>query len=460
MKKRIWSLLLCLVLVCSSFAGCGKDESKEGEGSKTAPEKYVTEKFADLADSVTEALKSNMNAVPEANSNDGAGMDINLSVSVGEQIAAAYGLTGLETVSLLLSYDMKAGMQAIAELLLNGNSVLEANVYADEEAFYVNLPKYSKDYMKVTMEEILGMSIDDFASQITSSTEGTPTADEMAEIWSKYSKKFIDSFKYELMVENVTAGTGDYTFSADKYVASATVEDLQAVVDELAEELKKYSSLDVEKVDFSDVSNEKLYCHYYEGKDGEYEWKFSDDKEGAESIALAVTKKGFCLYGETAGKTEFYLYSVKESDSKGKIVLVDSGDEYTINYDNYSEDSIDLSGEIDGVEFTVSIEEKDNSFYADFSVSTFGIAVSGKLESDSNKVNITASVSYQGINFGTAAIECKIRDYADFTIPANSVDQNTWSYGLDQEALMTDLQQLMIDYPFLAELLMGASGLQ
>lgn len=458
MKKRIWSLLLCMILVTSCFTGCGKGKADD-KGSKPAPEDYVTSKFNDYADEVTKWMDSSTGSAP-ASTGEGTGLDISLSLAIGRQVAAAYGMAGLENISLLLGYDAKGSMQGIAEVSLNGKSVLEANVYVDKESILVNLPKYSRDYMELPMEDMLGMSLEEYAGQMAKGVEGKPTAEEMKALWIKYSQKFIDCFTYESHNEGSDAGTGAYTFKAEEYVVSADAKDIQALAEELLEDLKKYPALELENVEIEDCENTKFYCHYYEGKDGQYAWKFSDSENDKSAVTFISAGKGFCLYTEEDGEEEAIIYSVKESDRKGKVVLVDEGTEYIFNYDNYTKDSVDISGEMDGVAFTVSIEKKNNQFYADFSISTYGFVVSGKLEGNSSKVGVTASVDYQGINFGTLVLECKNRDFAEFTMPSGGVDQDTWTAGLDEEALYNDMMQLAEDYPFLAQLLIGIEPLE
>ncbi len=59
MKKRIWSLLLCLVLVFAGFAGCGSKD----DAANAAPEEMVKVKLREFADKVSDALsKSSANA--------------------------------------------------------------------------------------------------------------------------------------------------------------------------------------------------------------------------------------------------------------------------------------------------------------------------------------------------------------------------------------------------------------
>lgn len=451
MKKRIWALLLCLVLVCGSLIGCGDKGSKEDDKKESiAPEEYLESKFTDLANRVSGALASNAGAV-STSSSDGVGMDINLKLSVGAQIAQAYALEGLESIGLLLSYDGKQIMQALAELTLNDKSIAEAAAYVDQDAVYVNLPKYSKNFMKIAFEEMLGMSLEEYAAQLAGSTEGMPTAKEIEELWKKYSGKFIDAFEHESMTEDVVAGFGDYAFAATEYVSVAEAESIRMLIKELFADLKKYPALNVDDSGLDgEMGFEKFYFHYYEGKKGSYEWRLTD--EAVSGIGFVSAEKGFSVYTVEGTEFEKLLYSVKESDTKGKIMLAADGEEYTLDYDNYTKDSVDISTVVEDVEVTASIEKKDDSFYMDFKINAYGIVVSGKVETDGGKLNISAAVSYQGISFGTLTLECKTRDFAAFTIPENCVNAQDWEAGLDQEAALQDVQQLLIDFPFLQNL--------
>ena len=138
MKKRIWSLLLCLVLVFAGFAGCGSKD----DAANAAPEEMVKVKLREFADKVSDALsKSSANAFSFENT----GCDITLDLSLEEQIAAGYGLTGLSSLGLKANVDVKDSVcfHAAGSLLLNGEDVIAADIVTDEENIYLNPVSYT-----------------------------------------------------------------------------------------------------------------------------------------------------------------------------------------------------------------------------------------------------------------------------------------------------------------------------
>lgn len=454
MKKRLWSLILCLVLVCAGFAGCGSKDD-EAAGSAVAPEKMVTTKLQEFADSVTDALKK---ADTETVSTSNQGLDMVLNAEIGEQIASSYGLEGLNSIGMNVSIDAKenaAELRIAGNLLLNGEEVLEAEGITDSTNIYVNLPAYSSQYMGVSYEEMLGKSLEDFASELTSQTAGTPTVEDMLNIWGSFSAKFIEAFEYQSKEEGQTIGTGDYKVTGDKYITTAKAEELDAAIQVLADELKKFPELEVEEIESISDEVDSFNANYYTGKNDAYAWEFQAlTKTGTASVIFVSTEKGFCLYiVNEAGEEETLVYSEKESDKKGRITICADDEEIVIEYDNYTKDSVDLSTTVNGMALKLNFKTTDDRTTLDFDVNVLGIAAEGKLETSKNNFELTATVTTAGMKLATVNLSAKARDFVDYTVPSAFVDMDTWGAGLDQEKLMGDLSQLMMKFPFLMDLL-------
>ena len=197
MKRKIWSLLLCLVLVCGCFAGCGSKEPNDNKGSSastTKPEEMVTSQFKTFARKVTDALKD-MKASTGAGSSQGT--DVKLSMEIGPQLALNYGLGDLQKIALAMTIDSKSSseMHLTSDLSLNDKSIFGLDMISDKEDVYVNLPAYSPDYAKMSLEDASGMTNTELSKLFSDQADGLPTIDDLIDIWSDFSDDFIDCFE-------------------------------------------------------------------------------------------------------------------------------------------------------------------------------------------------------------------------------------------------------------------------
>lgn len=479
MKKRLWSLLLCLVLVCSMFAGCGDKEEndKEESGKKETvseglegiadafqaavsdkPEEMVTSRIKAFSDLVTDALTS---AKTETVSTESAGLDMKIVAEIGQELASNYGLDGLESVGLNIGMDVKdlMEMRITGQVALNGKEELGMDMIMDSNMFYVNLPDYSPDYMGMdlsdTMEEAgLGSAagISSFDDLMKQATEGMPSADDVLKIWKDFSEGILDCFEYQDVEKNVTVGYGDYTVSGDKYVTAAKMSDVQKVMEKTVEQLKQFPQLEVGELDM-DFDSEVLLVNYIKGDKDSFAWEFApQDNPDNAYIYFVSAEKGFSIYAEEDGEQMVVAYSVKESDKKGQIFINADGEEIVINYDNFSNDHVDIAVEVEEVSITASLDTADDKVKVDFNVDAMGSVVSGSLVVAEKEASISASVSYQGIKFGTVKLDLAERAFNSYSVPDSYLDANSWAMGLDQEKLMQKLQDLMTEYPFIANL--------
>lgn len=452
MKKRIWSLLLCFMLVCTGFAGCG---SKDNTAANAAPEEMVRVKLTEFANAVSDALsKADMEKVSLEN----VGWDLTLDASLEEQIAANYGLTGLETLGLTANVDVKEGgsLHVAGNVLLNGENVIAADAVTDKEKVYVNLPAYSEQYMGISYEEILGKSLKDYMDETAKANEGLPSSKDLLDMWKSFSAKFIDSFTYEGKEEKQEIGTGDYKLTGEKYITTAKAEDIDASFSLLMEELKKFPKLDVQEFSSLNENMDTLYVNYYVGKKDQYAWEFQGVKADKTmfSIVVVSAKKGFSFYVvDEDGKEETLMYSEKESDKKGKIIICDKEQEIVVEYDNYTKDSVDLSTTVDGMALKLKLRFADQNLSVDFDVNVLGIIITGEFKSTKEEVNLTASLSMSGMKMGTLNLNARSRDFVSYTVPESSLSKEEWSAGFDQEKMVGDLSQLMMKFPFLMDLM-------
>lgn len=463
MKKRLWSLLLCLVLMFSVTA-CGdkdavsdKGNDKKKDDDKVAvkdlkPEEMVSGQFEYFSKQLTETLEQ----IPATeSSSQKQGMDIKLNFKPGSQIVESYELTGLESVGLNMGLDIKdlLEMRLTGNLLLNGNKIVNMDMVLDKDKAVVRVPEFSDTAFGMElengMESVLG-------NNLTQATEGMPTAADFLSIWKKYSEDFINCFKYKETVEKATIGTGDYAIEADKYVNVAKMEDLKNVLEALMKELEKYPALGVTAEEI-DTDVEEVIFSYYSNKDDEFAWEIETQEDDEKNcVVLLSSKKGFRLCHIVDGEEEdVLLYSVKESDKKGKIVLVNDGEELVIQYDNFSENHVDLSAEIEGVSLELGIDSKEGDAKITFSVKSDEIEADGKFTADDKNGKLELNITYQGIQLGSATLEFTSRDFNSYSVPDSYVDPEEWAQTVDQTKVLELLQKLMMDYPFIEKLLNG-----
>lgn len=450
MKKRILSLMLCLVLVCAGFAGCG---SKDDGVSGVAPERLVKVKLEEFADRVTDALsQADKNTVSMEN----AGYDITAELKIGEQIAANYNMQGLSSLGLNLSMDAEKAAQMRMEgtLLLNEQDVMTAEAVLTQDNLFFNLPAYSDKFAGISFEDIFGKSLEDYAAELAAVNEGMPTAKDLLDMWKGFSAKFADAFEYQSKEEKQTIGMGDYKVTGDKYITAAKMEDINDAIRALLEELKKFPKLQVQEFMAAEDGLDAFRANYYVGKKGEYAWEFQAEKDGETATLVYIsTEKGFYLYGvDTDGKDVPIASSKKESDQKGKITIF-ADEDFEIEYDNYTKNSVDLSMTLDGMALKLKLLSANDHLMVDFDVNATGVILTGKFESKNQDFDLSASVSISGMELGSLKLNAKARDFKGFEVPSSYVSKEDWSAGLDQEKMIGDMSQLMMQFPFLMDMM-------
>ena len=464
MKKRLLSILLCLTLVCSFAVGCGKkDSSKDADSNNTKTETTSTPAPVKDEDVVAEKLKTIIKAFDESALEaesatnlleSGIGADATLKVTIGKDIASMYGLAGMEDITLDFSFDMKDAFAFTGNLLLNGNDILSLTGIADKENVYANLPKYSEQYMSVSIEEMLGMSLDELMGEYNEALASAPDAYEFLDSYVEFFDTFSNSLKFQNAEENVKVGTGDYTFTGKKYVTKASLDDVKEAFNNFAEKINTMTGEEIADISFDDTDAENLFVNYYEGSNGNYAWEFNSDSKAEEPVYFVATNKGFCLYQVTSEGDEVLAYSVKETENSGKIYI----DETEIIYSNLTKNSIDVEF-TDEATVKLSFNKAGDNATIKFTISEDNIAsIDAVLEIGKDTFKAEASMTMQGIYFGSISLETKNREYSEIVIPSSALDIYSWTNTLDMEALQNDLMQLMEEYPELFESLMGLSG--
>lgn len=500
MKKRLLSLLLCLVLTCSFATGCNKDDKEDDKKTEVssddvtkAPEDGEKEPAGTEAPKATEApeatetpvasvdvmsekldgytatledvLKSMDETVEVVTENFGG--EGALKLTIGSEIAAVYGFEGLESAELKFDVNGSELLGCTGTLALNGNDVITGDIIAATEGIYMNLPAYSDKYMLVTYEEVLGMSLEEYMSQLGASAAATAESTElmknMMEVMVNFATDTIGCFESAGSEENVTVGTGDYTFTGTKYTAKADYADVKDAISNFAEAMEQLSAESMDVTELDDVGATEVYVNYYEGANGEFAWELDSNSPNETPVVIISTADGFCFYVEELTGPEVLLYSVKESDNSGKIVFTNSGEEgmepLEILYSNFSENSCTIAVDADGVMLEIGFETDGENTAISFSMSQAGmLELVCTVECSETGFKAVADLDVQGMKFGSVSFEAAKHEYAEVTVPTDAVDSATWSASLNQEALMTDLQQFMTDYPFIANAIIGGES--
>ncbi len=487
MKRKIYCLALLLALIFT--AGCNKEKKN------VDPTPTVTTAATATPTPVPENLaKTNLLKLPEqfdklmsyvpqnaVDYSNGIGYDIDLEFSLGEEIAELLGLTGLDTVNATGMLDMKDRIAGNITLGLNDSEVMQFHLFADSTNLLFNLPKYSADYAAATWEQLtnslnengLEESPEDGSSLTGSSqklipvintinTPSLPSNEELLKIFRKHLQAFAECFtEVAGRTENVSIGTGDYTLTGDKYTVRADLDKLTAVLESLESELQAYEEIDFGLEDITTEGATALLLDYYSSADGAYAWAAYMDDSAQASLVFVNTSFGFCLYHVASEETlEVLLYSEKTSDNAGVITIPSSDTasedmaESTITYE-FNDTFFSMHAMIDELVLTLEASKTGNTIFYDITLVAEGVSIVLKETLAPEHVTLSCTLASYGLEYATLSLTMDTRDYVEIPVPQNTVDMAAWADGLDQNALLSDLMQLVMEYPFLLDLLGG-----
>ncbi len=476
MKKK---LLLFVCLFTLLFAtGCNKEEKFAVPTPTTAPTETSapTETPTPTPTPIPENLAmANLKKLPEAYSSllalqpeadvdysKGLGYDFEMDLAINESVLELLEITGLKSISLDGTMDMKDAFAFDGTLYLNETEVISAELYTDFQNFMFNLPKYSTAYAAATMEELAGTTSEEMPAF---NLADFPTNQELYALMENSLNSLIDCFEPQIGIEeNLTIGTGEYVMTGEKHTVTVSRENLLAWTDTFE---KEFVELLGTEINFDDVVSEEdasaeetftnFVMHYYTDNNGSYAWELYPDTEADVPLVFVSTPKGFCLYSQEEGTQEVILYSVAASDKTGTITI--PGDEETaavnLNYE-FGDNSITLSMADETMEFSMYYAVNNGTVTVDFELIAEGVSFVMKETATTTTADLTISVASFGMEMGSLTMKATLRDYAEITVPQNTTDMETWSAGLDQEALTADLMKLMTDFPFLMDLIMNS----
>ena len=463
MKRK---LLYCILFLTLIFAvGCNKKESA-ADPTPTAtatptplPKNLAKENLKQLP-----AVFDKLAALQPEGTLDfskGIGYDMTMDITIDPQIIdllALYGLdlTGLERITAHGTMDMKDSIAMDFTLGLNNSDIINAILYTDSENILFNLPKYSSSYAAASWQELMGAAGEGSAEDISFNFQA---AMGLQNIFRDHVSKFVDCFKEEEgFTKDASIGTGTYVITGDKYTIRAHANDMFAVLESLMTELEKVSpayAMDMEE--YRPEENTVFVMDYYSGTDSNYAWAAYPESESDQPLIFVNTPAGFCLYALEEGTANVFMSSVASSENTGIITIpaTEEQEEYIIEYE-YDDTSCEIYAEIDTMELTMEMVQKGDLIEYDLTMVLDGFSVIVKETINKNHIDVTYTIASLGMKLATISVTTDLRAYNEFSMPKNTADMETWSAGLDQNALLTDLMQLAADYPFIADLILGS----
>ena len=232
---------------------------------------------------------------------------------------------------------------------------------------------------------------------------------------------------------------------------------MQKVLDNYMEAMEQYPALNVQE-------NERLpegmkaYIDFYEGADGAFAVA-THDEDVEDQIRFFATSKGYLLSVSDGLESWEMFKLMKQTDKKGVFELKDEDGTSLLvgSYDNLSENGVDLNLVIEEVSlgFGIRCDEEDTTIR--MNVLAEDTVVDLSLETGHDKITAELSGSYMGHEIGTVILNAVIRDYQKPSIPGNGITSlEEWQSMWDMNSLLTDIQNLLIKYPFLNDLIENA----
>ena len=465
MKKKLFSLFLLLTLLF--VAGCNKEDKKSDADptatSTPAPTATSTPTPVpeNLAKAALEKLPASFETLLESSSAntvnyaDGIGYDISMDLNVNEDLMSLLEIEGLSNISLDGSLDIKDSIAANLMLSLEETEVLTAALYANSESIMFNLPKYSTAYAAIAMEELLGTSLDDLMAE----TEALPSNEELFGFLQTALNGLVDCFKPQDGIEtNVTIGVGDYVMTGDKHTVVASAADLEAYFKLLETEAAKIPGMTLDTEDFTTDSTANFVLNYYINEEGSFAVECYTDNTPKAPAVFVSTPNGICFYGVSGDVTEIYLYSTATSENAGTITIpnaIDGVEDFIINYET-GDNAFAFSIEEDEMALTMRYSYVNETMNFEFTMTMDGISITMKETATDKKADIALSVGSFGMELASMNMVMTMRDYVEVAAPQNTTDVTTWAAGLDQDALTEDLLNLMYQFPFLMDLILGS----
>ena len=475
MKRKLLTFLLLLIMVFA--VGCNNKDTKNNPASTptptATPPATPTPTPINQAKENLEKLVSGYTSVLEKQPGNqidlskGIGYDLTLDISPGKQIMGLLGISGLDSVRLTGTMDVKDTISSNLELYLNASEIIKASVFMNGDNLLFNLPKYASNYASLSLEELLSAedaalsdSLGTIKDNLTPS-KSLELSTELTKMFQTHLTSLVDAFKkVDAITPNSSIGTGEYTMTGDRYTVIADPKDILNILKAFEADMEKYyGELDFGLSDLEGDTATALFLDYYTDETGNYAWAFHTDESPDEQIVFINTSLGFCLYRAEDGKQIPAMASVKYDEKTGVVTLY-SGDEApaegelpeeigSIDYE-YEENSLRADILFDTIEASIECSVTNDVVSCDITLIVDGMSFVIKEKASKEHIEASFTLASYGIEYATVNMDLTLRDYVDTPAPTNAVDLETWSAGLNQFSLLGDLTRLMQEYPFLA----------
>lgn len=438
--------------------------------TESPDETMVSDKLQAVADKITEYFENIEKGNEELYENelDGEikqGAELKLTLIPGEAFVEETGVEELKSMSATIDMDIKDPMhnRFYGSVQLNDDELVKVELIQDEMVLYVGVPEYTDQYLKIDIEELAGIDKGTVRKFLEEGTGSMLSFKDIKKMWDDHSAEFIETFKYQEKVADYTIGFEDYEITGDRFVTKADIQDAMKVILGIAEDLSIYPAYGINLEDLAeDMKDAEGYIslNYIHNDKDEFAWEIiavdtSDDDEDSESIVFVSTEKGICLYSvDQWGDKERFLYTVKESDEKGQIILESYGDAVmTIQYDNLREGHVELSSvpsEDTDVNFTFVFDQDGDDLTINLVAGDEYETVKVEFKGNQEKAYLSLIAAEDGKELMELRIDSEAKDFDDFENPGNAVDVDKvdqWLTSFDEQKLLNTLLTLQQKYP-------------
>lgn len=473
--KKLIAIFLCVALSMPLIA-CERENSVTENRSEVATGITPTPVIINEAEAkVDDAVKAFEKIVSDTKSvtasTEGTSHDYAIELRVSPTLMSElFGLNGFESIELYSTISHKDTTKLELDSDINGRDLIDAEIFVDNEKVYIGLPKYTDEYLELSLEELLsspeyelqpddtalgtdvaGTSSGEMQTSILETLESLPSVTELIELIETYTINFMSCFKPEADIQNdIEVGIEDYKFTGTRYSLVAKAEDLDKVLEDFGEELKKYFT-SVEISTLKDTGYSELHLNYYVGSNNAEAWELVADN--GDTCTYVSTSYGAIIYTVVGGETNILLYTENLNDNETVLTLVGvtgtDEDIQVVHTNNngthnfgYKTDEmrVDLSykAKVDTVDISMSLEISDTyvkaEVYKNDKSYDFGLTV------ESNDEELVCLDVY-----GTNKV------FKEFSLPDKGLDSEAWLETLDLTRLQNDLQELGEKFSFSAE---------
>lgn len=486
LTKRLLALSVSVVLSSTVLlAGCGKVEGD-------ADDKPVK------ADSIGDSAEMALNTVGNTAQNiqdmftgkSDRAYSSKIKLSIGKPLAKEMGLDKIEDIVFTSDVKAKKGnVQTLLGLKYGKDELVSADIVRDEETgnVYFGCEQLSPGYLYIS-----GSDIDAYIEEFTEEMLYEFDVNDMDEVLEQVEIPEIDFDeiedqlgKYEDAIkDNMPKGkdkdkvTGEidgvkYSLDCKSYTFSGNdaVNIVSAVVDELKKDetvlslIEEYGEAEgVTKQDFIDELDD-MVSELKDSDDLDNTIDFDVYYQGDNFAGISFTNEDSGTYYTSTESVDMFWYST-DKEMCGKFEFIDKYDDSDWSYDDTMLMSCSAKLDSNGTDFSAKIEVDDASM--SFKIEDFQIVdeesgaftgsvefsmtvddesfvIKGESKSTSKKLDLSASMSYNGEEYLSVSITGEETKATDVSIPKGDVYNANDSEQLEAYAATIDTEKFQED---------------